>query len=671
MLKPLRMVFGMVLLLLCAGSASEMLSPVEVFAQSVDTAWVRRYNGSGNGADEPAGIAVDDSGYVYVNGSINNSGSSDDYGTIKYYPNGDTAWVRSYNGPENGDEGGIAIAVDDSGYVYVTGYSWDSGTLNDYATIKYRPNGDTAWVRRYNGQGNSYDIASAIAADDSGYVYVTGYSEGSGTSYDYATIKYTPEGDTAWVRTYNGPANSQDYASCIAVDSSGNVYVMGYSFGSGTLWDYATIKYYSDGDTAWVRRYNGPANGSDQARAMVVDSSGNVYVTGQSPGSGTLNDYATIKYHPNGDTAWVRRYDGPANSQDCASCIAVDSSSNVYVTGYSVGSGTSWDYATIKYYSDGDTAWVRRYNGPVSGNDQAKAMVVDDSANVYATGQSPGSGTWDDYATIKYQSNGDTAWVRRYDGPEDSTDYAYAIAVDGSGNVYVTGYSISSGSGRDYATIKYLPDGDTAWVVRYNGRANDHDEAWALAVDNSGNVYVTGRSVGSGTLWDYATIKYQSNGDTAWVRRYNGPAGNGNDHAVALAVDSSGNVYVTGESKGDGTGYDYCTIKYSPKSTDVKDETENRGGPSEFALSQNYPNPFNPTTKIEFTLAKSGFVTLQIYDILGRKVRTLVSEHLSSGYKSVLWDGKNDDEKDVASGVYFYQLKVGDLSQPKKMLLLK
>jgi dienelactone hydrolase len=565
MLKPLKMVLGVVLLLLCVGLASQMLSEAEVFAQTVDTAWVRRYNGSGNGGDEPTGLAIDDSGYVYVTGGIYTSGSGYDYGTIKYYPNGDTAWVRSYNGPGNDEDAGCAIAVDDSGYVLVTGYSWDSGTLNDYTTIKYRPNGDTVWVRRYNG----------------------------------------------------------------------------------------------------------PASGDDLAWAIAVDDSGNVYVTGQSPGSGTLNDYATIKYHPNGDTAWVRRYDGPANSQDCASCIAVDSSSNVYVTGYSVGSGTSWDYATIKYYSDGDTAWVRRYNGPVSGNDQAKAMVVDDSANVYATGQSPGSGTWDDYATIKYQSNGDTAWVRRYDGPEDSTDYAYAIAVDGSGNVYVTGYSISSGSGRDYATIKYLPDGDTAWVVRYNGRANDHDEAWALAVDNSGNVYVTGRSVGSGTLWDYATIKYQSNGDTAWVRRYNGPAGNGNDHAVALAVDSSGNVYVTGESKGDGTGYDYCTIKYSPKSTDVKDETENRGGPSEFALSQNYPNPFNPTTKIEFTLAKSGFVTLQIYDILGRKVRTLVSEHLSSGYKSVLWDGKNDDEKDVASGVYFYQLKVGDLSQPKKMLLLK
>ena len=84
-------------------------------------------------------------------------------------------------------------------------------------------------------------------------------------------------------------------------------------------------------------------------------------------------------------------------------------------------------------------------------------------------------------------------------------------------------------------------------------------------------------------------------------------------------------------------------------------------------LSQNNPNPFNLIPTIEFTLAKSGFVTLQIYDVLGRKVRTLVSEELSSGYKSVLWDGKNDDGDDVASGVYFDQLKVGDFSEPKKM----
>jgi len=93
----------------------------------------------------------------------------------------------------------------------------------------------------------------------------------------------------------------------------------------------------------------------------------------------------------------------------------------------------------------------------------------------------------------------DTAWVRRYNGPGNSTDYAYAIAVDGSNNVYVTGMSWDSVTIEDYATIKYYPDGDTAWVRRYGGPGNLYDWAYAIAVDGSGNVYVTEESVGSGT----------------------------------------------------------------------------------------------------------------------------------------------------------------------------
>ena len=237
MLKPLKIVLGVVLLLLFV---------VPVFAESVDTAWVRRYNGSGNGEDKAEAIAVDDSGYVYVTGRICISGSDNDYGTIKYYPDGDTAWVGRYDGSENGDDEAFDIAVDDSGYVYVTGSIYTSGSGYDYGTIKYYPNGDTAWVRRYNGPANLGDGASAIAVDSSGNVYVTGASFGSGTEEDYVTIKYYPNGDTAWVRRYDGPANSDDYASCIAVDSSGNAYVTGYSAGVGTASDCATIKYYSE-----------------------------------------------------------------------------------------------------------------------------------------------------------------------------------------------------------------------------------------------------------------------------------------------------------------------------------------------------------------------------------------------------------------------------------------
>jgi hypothetical protein len=317
-----------------------------------------------------------------------------------------------------------------------------------------------------------------------------------------------------------------------------------------------------------------------------------------------------------------------------------------------------------------DTAWVRRYDGSLSTDDEARAIAVDDSGYIYVTGSIYNSGSGNDYGTIKYDPQGDTVWVRSYNGSGNDYDYTRDIVLDRSGNIYVTGQSTGSGSGKDYITIKYHPNGDTAWIRIYVGPSNGNDVATAIAVDGSNYVYVTGYSDSTGTDQDYVTIKYNPNGDTAWVRRYNGP-GNGYDQAFSLALDSSGNVYVTGESQGDGTDYDYCTIKYFQTPSDVKDETGDRESPSEFDLSQNYPNPFNPTTKIEFTLAKSGFVTLQIYDILGREVRTLVSEALSSGYKSVIWDGKNDDGKDVASGVYFYQSRVGDFSEPKKMLLLK
>src|SRR4030066_1429004 len=97
-----------------------------------------------------------------------------------------------------------------------------------------------AWVARYNGPGNSYDVAYALAVDDSGNVYVTGRSAGSFTYSDYATIKYSPAGDTLWVRRYNGPGNGHDEANALAVDGSGNVYVTGYSW-SGTTFDYAKI----------------------------------------------------------------------------------------------------------------------------------------------------------------------------------------------------------------------------------------------------------------------------------------------------------------------------------------------------------------------------------------------------------------------------------------------
>jgi len=208
-------------------------------------------------------------------------------------------------------------------------------------------------------------------------------------------------------------------------------------------------------DEVWVKSYNGPAKGDDFARAVAVDKSGNVYVTGESPGSGTYRDYATIKYSSSGNQLWAKRYNGPGNRDDYAVALAADGSGNVYVTGYSKAPGTGYDYATIKYNSSGKQLWLRRYNGPGNGDDFALAVAVDSSGNVYVTGESPGLGTYRDFATIKYSSSGNQIWVKRYNGPGNGDDGAEAIAVDSAGHVCVSGYSKGSGTGYDYTVIKY------------------------------------------------------------------------------------------------------------------------------------------------------------------------------------------------------------------------
>jgi uncharacterized delta-60 repeat protein len=360
------------------------------------------------------------------------------------------------------------------------------------------------------GYGNSADFARAIAVDVSGNVYVTGGSSDVNGFAFCAIVKYNSTGVQEWVQIYSDPESYQDYTNAIAVDPSGNVYVTGAS-GTYPIYDYATIKYNSAGIQQWVKRYNGPENGHDEAYAIAVDGSDNVYVTGQSVGSGTSYDFATIKYNSNGDTVWVRRYNGPGNSDDEARAIAVDDSGNMYVTGYSYGSGTNYNYATIKYNSEGVEQWVQRYNGPGNDDDRAYSLVVDSSGNVYVTGYSIGSTTSYDYATIKYNSAGVQQWVQRYNGPVNGSDYAYAIANDASGNIYVTGYSESDSidpHNYAYATVKYNSAGQELWVQRYDGPGNYEDVARAIVVDASGNVYVTGYSVGLGTSYDYATIKY-------------------------------------------------------------------------------------------------------------------------------------------------------------------
>jgi hypothetical protein len=227
------------------------------------------------------------------------------------------------------------VATDTDGNVVVTGFSYNGDSNDDYLTIKYSAAGVRLWTNIYNGTGNWVDHANAIAVDSNGNVFVTGESW-NGIRYDYLTIVYSSSGVPLWTRRYNDEQGNAGSGNAIKVDATGNVIVTG----DGCV----TIKYSGAGVALWTNRV-GLASGL----ALAVDGSGNVFVTGTVSDPPFGVDYLTVAYSATGMPLWTNIYDGPANGDDRPAAVAVDSSGNVFVTGYSYGVGTSEDWATIKY----------------------------------------------------------------------------------------------------------------------------------------------------------------------------------------------------------------------------------------------------------------------------------------------------------------------------------
>jgi uncharacterized delta-60 repeat protein len=444
--------------------AGHNIPPFNTVAGALTGEWPVRYNGPGNGIDVPYDVTVDTSGNVYVTGTSFGSSGSYNFATVKYNSNGNQLWIARYDGPGTGNDTALQVAVDRFDNVYITGKSSGADTGEDFTTVKYNSNGNQMWVQRYNGPGNGDDSGSSIVVDDDGYVYVTGSTLGAGTDSDATTIKYDTNGDQMWVQRFNDPGTWQymnDFARQLLLDNSGNLYVIGTSDGFSTIQDYLILKYDSNGTLLRVKTYNGPGDWMDRIQQAVLDSTGNLYVVGLSHGSGSDWDYAAVKYAPDGTQLWVRRYNGPYNGVDAATSIAVDNNANVYITGISQGVQGVSNYTTIKYTTNGDQVWVQRYDEPACQWSDILQLALDSASNVYIAGCVSHPTTHEDIIALKYTSDGTLAGAQRYNGPVDGNDSlernSSAIFIDGTDNIYVAGQSEGNGTAKDYLALKYRP----------------------------------------------------------------------------------------------------------------------------------------------------------------------------------------------------------------------
>lgn len=458
MIRKQRAANGLIVLSLIAVS---LTCATTASAAPTDKLWGARFPGTG-GWDMAVSL---DGSMVYVTGESGTEETGGDFGTVAYDADtGAELWTSLYNGTGNDLDSPLDLALSPDGTkVYVTGSSiGEPATGQDWATVAYdAQTGDQLWVARYSGPKPNIDIPEAVAPTPDGtHVLVTGASWVGALCARYVTISYDAEtGDQQWLSSYPGALAC---GNGLAISPDGST-----AFVTGTANDdYTTLAYdVVTGDQLWVSTYDGPGHQFDDAyRVAVAPDGGRLFVTGFSYGAGTNEDYATVAYEAaTGDQAWAARYNGKANGHDNAwGLVLSPDGSRVFVTGGSGGLGPNNgdDYATIAYDAEtGAGLWLKIYNGPIGADDEAQAIAVNArGTRVYVTGFSQGipQGHFD-YATLAYSAaTGHEYWVRRFNGPAKLQDTAHAVAVSPDGaTVYVTGGSESPKRGYNYVTWAY------------------------------------------------------------------------------------------------------------------------------------------------------------------------------------------------------------------------
>jgi len=426
------------------------------------------------------------------------------------------------------------------------------------AYAQYKP----VWNKSYSSEGTfSIDKAMFVSADKSGSSIITGITNGNLLGDDITTIKYDKDGNQLWVAVFNGSGNYNDRPSGLVIDNSGNIYITGSSTGSGgTSTDILTLKYSPVGELLWHKTYASIGGLLDESKSIAVDAGGNVYITGSAAHLVTENsgqDWITIKYDTNGEVLWLRGYDDNI-STDRAETLTLDAEGNVYIAGQCNGPG--YHLGIAKYDNAGNLLWITKYDGKLDSDDKPSKILTDGSGNVYVTGYS--SELNKDFITLKLDASGKPLWINNHNGTANSKDEAHNMIVDGNGNIYVLGFTEQKKNKYHSCLIKYNSDGIKVWEIISSEPISKNIETLSLLQDKDGNIIITGpRIVSEKSMTEMVIECYNPQGKLNWQSGYF--TGDGSIPTILNASsDGNGNLYTVGYTTGTGN-LNYCIVKFS------------------------------------------------------------------------------------------------------------
>jgi hypothetical protein len=433
----------------------------------------------------------------------------------------------------------------------------------------------------------------------------------------------------------------------------------GYIEVSGSDQDIYMIKTDAYGDTVWTRTY---ARQWTEIPEVILEMADNNYllaghaVTRTGP---SAMDVLLMKIAPNGDLIWTKTIGVLDDDEQIYDMQPTADGGYILCGQYDEGFANIY-YYLLKINANGDSLWSTTYNPAAGDQARGRGVVVTDDQNYVIAGYVNRDN--DNFAhVVQLDLSGEAVWSQTWNF--EGAEYLSDIEKTTDNGYIVCGYTNSIGAGNlDYFLIKTDNVGDSLWTRTYGGTSSEFCYVVEQTADEGYIMAGYGFSFGHGSL-DCYMVKTNSDGDTLWTRSY---GGSHQDDAYDLKLTSDGGFVLAGGTYSFGRGLNSYLVKTDGEGLVTAVSDDLMTGPRHFFLGQNYPNPFNPRTIINYELPITNYVDLSIYNIIGQKVVTLVSERQPAGSYGVQWDAAG-----YASGVYYYQLRAGEFQSVKKMILLR
>jgi hypothetical protein len=585
-------------------SLSQLRSLTLKIALNGDTVWSSLNTLSPGSNDNGEKIICHKDGDLTILGNSQSVSQQYNLMAIRYDSTGTLLWSQQFDDSLHRNDNFIDAIADSSKNIYAGGVAFLFN--NSYCVLKINASGVLDWIDVKEVFQGYDDVGLKIRKDNSENIIVAGLSRSRIYSDDIVVLKYDSAGNLIWKKRIETQKN-YSYLEQLTIDSDNNIYVCGATI-DGLKTNYLLSKLNSGGNTVFLENITSPFNTIFSSYACTTDAAKNIFLLCSTEDSTSINNLIVLKYDPSGNKLWEKIVCDSAKSNDNECLLATNHS--IFYCAYSVLNQlvNQKDIGVAKFDSSGNVLWKSKFNSIGSQLDLEIKIQVDAEENIIVTGISGSINR--EMLVLKYDSSGNLLWSTVLTNMNNGSNIPVDMALDEIGNIYITGRSDSTGGSR-CITVRINADGTVAWTHTFNAPFTNFPAMGNGIASGDGYLFVTGKCIDTAFVENILVLVYDTLGNEIYVDTYPSTGPINSCEGADIIYNEQGSFYLTGQTDSFEEAIDYVTMKYSNPTLGVKNIDSKRTSLNIF------PNPAQSQFTLMYRSNKNTKAVIEIFNSIG------------------------------------------------------